>query len=414
MNCIFIDSKDNKTKIALVEDAELVEYFLEEKKEKKTLGNIYRARVQNVLKGMQAAFVNIGEGKNAYLYLTDALGEKERSSKRKYSIEEVLKTGDEVIVQVIKEALGDKGAKVTMNISLTGRYIVLTPYKSGINISRKINSTDELERLKQIGENFKDHIGVIFRTASKGVDENIILEEYKDLFSAYKKIEGERNFLPTPKLLLKEMDLVFKTIRDNFKEKEYKILVNNKEIYEELLELEEALNIKIKEKMELDLNFNSNYNSIIERGLKIGLSRTVKLKSGGSIVIDPTEALTSIDVNTHKYVGSSSLETTVLNTNIEAAKEIAKQLRLRNIGGIIIIDFIDMKSNSHVNKLIEELERSFSKDRNRPYIVGITKLGLVEVTRKKERPSLESQILHKCPLCEGRGRVKKEVVDKAK
>lgn len=411
MNYIYIDSQDEKTSVAIVENKELVEYFIEQKDQKKILGNIYRARVQNVLKGMQAAFVNIGEGKNAYLYLTDALSEKQKHSGKKHSIENILKTGDEIIVQVIKEPLGDKGAKVSVNLSLTGRYIVLTPFQSGINISRKIKDRNEINRLEDIGENFKnDGVGLIFRTSAKGSQKDVILEEYKNLFKIYQKIESERTFLPTPKLLFSEMSLAYRIIRDNFKEKDYNIVVNKENIYQELLELGESLNIPIKEKLKLDKAFDFKYNTIIQKGLKTALSRTVKLESGASIVIDKTEALTAIDVNTHQYVGSSSLQSTVINTNIEAAKEIAKQLRLRNIGGIVIIDFIDMKPDSDKNKLIKELENSFLKDKNKPYIVDITKLGLVEVTRKRERKDLKSEILFKCPTCEGPGLVKKEFV----
>lgn len=404
---IFIESDGEKNYIAIVEEDRLVEYFVEEKTRRKILGNIYRGRVENVLRGMEAAFVNIGEGKNAYLYISDALSKEERFSDQKYSIENLLKAGDEVIVQVIKESFGNKGAKITTNLSIPGRYIVITPFQGGINISKKINNFDELERLKKIGESFeKDDVGVIFRTAAKGVEEDIILEEYKYLLDSYKKIEEQRSFLPTPKLIHKETNLVQKIVRDNFNKKNYEIIVNNEEVYEDLLGLEDSFSRDIKKKLILDKDLDFKYNSIIQKGLAIGLSRNVKLKSGGSIVIESTEALTAIDVNTRKYIGTSSLDTTIININLEAAEEIAKQIRLRNIGGIIIIDFIDMRSTGDNERLMEHLERSFSKDKNKPYIVDITKLGLVEVTRKKERPSLESELLSLCPTCEGRGRIK--------
>lgn len=413
MNYIYIDSDGEKNRIAIVEDEDLVEYFIEEEDNKKILGNIYRGRVENVLKGMQAAFVNIGVGKNAYLYLTDALNEEQRSTGKKFSIEEILRPGDEVIVQVIKEALGDKGPKVSINLDLTGRYIVLTPFKSGVNISRRIKNPSEIQRLKNIGESLgQDGLGLIFRTAANEVESETIVEEYKTLSSIYNKIEAERSFLPTPKLLFSEIGLAYKIIRDKFQAKDYHIVVNNKEIYQELLSLAEGLNIDIRDKIRLDLKFDSKYNTIIQDGLREGLSRTVKLKSGGNIVIDTTEALTAIDVNTHKYIGSSSLEKTVKDINLEAACEIAKQLRLRNIGGIIIIDFIDMKKDEDIENLMDHLANCFSKDKNKPYIVDITKLGLVEVTRKRESLALEGEILFKCPTCQGRGMVKKEFIDK--
>ena len=412
MNCIFIDSDEEKNYIAIVQDEVLVEYFIESKSQNKILGNIYRARVENVLKGMEAAFVNIGEGKNAYLYLTDAMSRKDRFSDEEYSIKDLLKIGDEAIVQVIKEPLGSKGAKITTNLSISGRHIVITPFQKGINISKKIRNREEIVRLKSIGDGFKDdNVGVIFRTVSKGVEEEIILEEYKQLLSSYRYIEAQRNFLPTPKLIYKEAGLVQKVVRDNFNSKDYEIIVNTKDIYDEFLELNESTSMDMKDKITLDKELDFKYNRIIQKGLTIALSRSVKLKSGGSIVIDTTEALTAIDVNTHKYVGSSSLDDTIISTNLEAAKEIAKQVKLRNIGGIIIIDFIDMLSNKDTQNLMNSLEKYFSRDKNKPYIVDITKLGLVEVTRKKERPTLESEILIKCPTCEGRGRVKKDLVD---
>lgn len=412
MNYIFIDSNEEKNYIAIVEDETLVEYFVESKSQNKILGNIYRARVENVLKGMEAAFVNIGEGKNAYLYLTDAMSRKQRFSDEEYSIRDIVKTGDEVIVQVIKEALGSKGAKITTNLSLSGRYIVITPFQKGINISKKIRNKEEIERLKSIGEEFKEgEVGVIFRTVSKGVERDTIIEEYKELLNAYKHIESQKNFLPTPKLIYKESDLVQKIVRDNFNSNKYEIIVNTKDIYNELLELDDNTSMDIKDKLTLDKDLDFKYHSIIQKGLTIALSRSVKLKSGGSIVIDHTEALTAIDVNTHKYVGSSSLDATIINTNLEAAREIAKQIKLRNIGGIIVIDFIDMLSNKDTKRLMRFLEEEFRRDKNKPYIVDITKLGLVEVTRKKERPTLEAEIMSKCPTCQGRGFIKKDFVD---
>lgn len=403
-NCILIDVDDKRNQIAIMENDELVEYYTEEKSKRKILGNIYRARVENVLKGMQAAFVNIGEGRNAYLYLTDALSREERFSDREYCIEDILKIGDEVIVQVIKEPIGDKGAKISINLSFSGRYIVVTPFQKGINISRKIKDLKEIERLKEIGEKFKeDDMGIIFRTASYGAGDDVILDEYASLLNSYKKIKEQRNFLPTPKLISEEKNLIHKIVIDNFNEKNYKIIVNNKEIYESLLEMEKNLGIYMEENLILDLDLDFKYNDIIQKGLKVALSRSVKLKNGGSIIIDTTEALTAIDVNTHKYVGASSLDTTIINTNIEAAKEIAKQIRLRNIAGIIIIDFIGMKSMEDTDRLMGVLEKCFAKDRNKPYIVDITKLGLVEITRKKERPTLETDFLTKCTTCEGRG-----------
>lgn len=408
MDHIYIESDKEKTSIAIVKNEELIEYFIEKKANRKTLGNIYRARVENVLKGMQAAFVNIGEEKNAYLYLTDALKEKEKAKGKKHSIDEILKTGDEIIVQVTKEAMDDKGAKITTNLVLTGRYIDLKPLSKNIRISRYIKNSDERERLYLIGEDIiKDEIGFVFKTESRNIEKDIISEEYESLLKVYRGIEAEKNFLPTPKLLFKEQDFIYRIIRENFKKGNYNILVNTKAIYEGIKNLGESLDIDIKSNLDLDKDLNFKYNAIIQRGLKIALSRSVNLKSGGSIVIDETEALTAIDVNTSKHTGTSSLQKTFLKTNLEAVDEIAKQIKLRNIGGIIIIDFIDLRNTRDTKMMMNALKEAFSRDKNKPNLVGITKLGLVEVTRKKERANLSSEILLECPKCEGRGKLEK-------
>ena len=336
MNYIFISSKDGVNKVGIVENNRLVEYYTEEDNNEKLVGNVYRGRVENVLRGMGAAFVDIGEGKNAYLYVKDAYNKKQLLSQKKYSIDQVLKSGDEIIVQVIKEPLGEKGPKVSTQISIPGRYIVLTPYLKDINISKKIKDNIEIKRLKVIGENIKkDNIGLIFRTNSQEASENIIVNEYNQLLDIYNKIENQRGFLPTPKLIYKEMDLVYKIVRDTFNERDYKIIVNNSEVYNHILELGYFYSYSVEDR-------------IIQEDINQAFNRKVRLKSGGYIVIDETEALTAIDVNTGKYTGGLSLRDTILQTNFEAAEEIARQIRLRDIGGIIIVDFIDMKSKNDI------------------------------------------------------------------
>lgn len=408
MNYIFIDSKNGINKVGIVEDDELVEFYTEEEVSEKLVGNVYRGRVDVVLKGMSASFVNIGEGKNGYLYVKDALSREQILSKKRYSIDEVVRAGEDIIVQVIKEPLGEKGPKVTTHISIPGRYLVLTPYSPGVNISRKIRDKEEIRRLKDIGEKIlQKEYGMIFRTVSNGIEEELLMEEYNLLIEIYKKIESQRNFLPTPKILYKELDLPYKIVRDNFNEREYTIIVNHREIYDHLLQLDEYFSYGLRNKIKLDLDFSTDYNQKIQDGISEAFRRKVGLKSGGYIVIDETEALTAIDVNTGKYTGNYSLGETVVKTNIEATKEIARQIRLRDIGGIIIIDFIDMKSQKDISNLIFHLNKEFKDDRNKPNIVDITKLGLVEVTRKKIRPTLDSRISIKCPTCQGRGRIQK-------
>lgn len=406
MRYIFIDSKDGVDRAGIVEDDRLVEFHAEKQDKEKLVGNIYRARVINVLSGMEAAFVDIGESKNAYLYVKDALSKDDLYNKNTISISEILKPGQEIIVQVIKEPSGNKGAKITTHIEIPGRYLVFTAFSSKKNISKKILKKEEVKRLKTIGTSvMKDEMGMIFRTVSEGVDEDIIRDEYNLLYEIYTKIEKQKNFLPYPKLLYKEPDLGYQLVRDSYNDMTDKIIVNTKEKYNELIAMEEYYPFKFSEKIELDLKFSAIYHPKIQSDLNNALKRIVNLKSGGYIVIDETEALTAIDINTGKFVGTKSLGDTVLKTNLEASEEIAKQIRLRDIGGIIIIDFIDMRNEQDIDLVLSEFEKHLKKDRIKTNIVGITKLGLVELTRKKIRRSLSLDFYEKCPKCEGRGNI---------
>lgn len=408
MNYIFIDSKEELDIVGIVEDNRLAEFYQEKTKAQSILGNIYRARVANTLQGMEAGFVDIGQEKNAYIPLKEALKKEQMYTGEKYSLEEVIKGGQEVIVQVIKEPVGNKGAKVTTHLTITGRYLVITPYSHNINISKKIVDPDEVMRLKSIGRRIKsDDIGMIIRTNSAGIDESQFQEEYDSLVAIYKKIESERNFLPTPKLVYKDSGLIYQIIRDCFTDMGTKIIVNNKEKYENIMLLDDYFSNKLKDKIAYDPTFSIDDDMRIQMDIKEALSRTVQLENGGYIVIDETEALTAIDVNTGKYVGGLSLKDTVLSMNLEAAEEIARQIRLRDIGGIIIIDFIDMKDKSHIPMVLEKLREEFTKDRNKPNVIDMTKLCLVEVTRKRTRATLDSISSAECPTCNGKGRIRK-------
>lgn len=410
MNYIFIDIKAGIEKVGIVEEDKLVEFYIDYEDEDQLVGNIYRGRVKNVLKGMEAAFVDIGHEKNAYLDLKNAI--PQNTKRENIDIRDVVKIGQEIIVQVLKEPTESKGAKVTTKITLPGRFIVLTPYLDKISISRKIEEEEEIKRLTSIGENIKEeNIGLIFRTNSQGVNEDLLAKEYSSLVKLFKKIERERHFLPCPKLIYKEMDLAEKVIRDSYNEKIDKIIVNDREKYNRLLELEDIFFPDFKDKLIYDEDFDINYEENILKGLRNALERKVYLKSGGYIVIDETEALTVIDVNTGKFVGNINLEDTVVKTNLEAAEEIARQIRLRNLTGIILIDFIQMKNNKDVKLVMEKLEEYLSRDRNKANIVDITKLGLVELTRRKSRNSLSNHFIKPCPTCKGKGKLYK-IIDK--
>lgn len=415
MNYIFIDSKEDMERVGIVEDGRLVEYYTDKKKNTRCVGNIYRGRVVNVLPGMEAAFVDIGEDKNAYLYVKDALPKDMIYKNNSVGIHDIVKKGEEIIVQVLKEASINKGSKVTTHITLPGRYMVLTPYSPKINISRKISQEDEIKRLYEISRNIpKDGIGFIIRTKALGVEGDVLLEEYNELVNIYNKLERERKFLPCPKLLYKEMDLSYKIVRDAFNDKIHKIISNDKNKYDNLLDLKDIISPGLDKKLFYEAGFTIDSQENIKRDINLALERMVPLKSGGHIVIDETEALTAIDVNTGKYIGSKNLEDTVVKTNLEAAVEISRQIRLRDIGGIIIIDFIDMRNKQDIDLVMSQLEKSLSLDRNKTNIVGMTKLGLVEMTRQKVRNSLGSKFIEKCPYCHGKGKILEGTIDKLK
>ncbi|MCF6465366.1 Rne/Rng family ribonuclease [Clostridium sp. Cult2] len=415
MNYIFIDSKDSTEIIGIVENNRLVEFYIDERDYRKEAGNIYRGRVVNVLPGMEAAFVDIGEGRNAYLYVKNAVPKEMINQNEQINIDDVVSNGEEIIVQVIKEASQNKGAKVTAHITLPGRFVVLTPFSDKISLSRKIDNDEEIERLKQIGKDMqKDNMGLIFRTKAFGVEKELLMDEYNMLIDIFRKIERERNFLPCPKLIYKEIDLSHQIIRDAFGHKIDSIILNDKEKYDSLLSFQGVVFPKLEGKIYYDKDFNIFSQDNIMKGIQIALERKVSLKSGGYIVIDETEALTAIDVNTGKFIGDKNLEDTVVKTNLEAAEEISKQIRLRNIGGIIIIDFIDMKEEKDISVVLEKLQDYLSHDRNKVNIIGITKLGLVELTRKKVRNSLSSKFITNCPYCNGRGKILDRSIDKTK
>lgn len=404
MSLILVDVKGNVNRIAIKQDDKLVEYYIE-KSEEKTLGNIYRGRVVNVLPGMEAAFVDIGLEKNAYLYLKDAMPKGMRNQKD-MSINKVVKNGQEIIVQVIKESIGTKGPKVTTHITIPGRYTVLTPYSNKIKVSRKINDIDDIERLLSIGKEIqKDNMGIILRTISKDVEKEQIEEDMNISIELFKKIEREKNFSPCPKLIYKEMDMVHRIVRDVFINSFDKLIINDKEKYDSIVSSIKHISPELKNNMELRLGEDIFKSFNIEGELKNAFKREVPLKSGGYIVIDEAEALTAIDVNTGHYIGNLSLENTVVKTNLEAAEEIARQLRLRDIGGIIIIDFIDMEKEANAKIVLKRLEEELMKDRTKAIIVDITKLGLVEMTRKKVRNRLSWDFIKTCTHCQGRGKI---------
>lgn len=405
---ILIQSNDDQTQVAVLEDEQLVEIYIERAVSTRLVGSIYKGKVENVLPGMQAAFVNIGAEKNAFLYVEDALSEGySEENGNKPNIRDLLKEGQEILVQVSKEPLGTKGPRVTRQITLPGRFIVLMPNSDYIGISRRISDSEERERLKQIGEDIKPKkMGIIIRTVAIGVSKEDIEEDLENILNLWQRIVQKGSQVKAPFLVHKDLELVKRILRDVVTDDVRRIIVNSRITHEKIVDLVEPRSLRYKINLSDDGDLFSKYN--IQQELIRALKRKVWLKSGGYIVIDQTEALVSIDVNTGKYVGSTNLEDTVFKTNMEAAVEIARQLRLRNIGGIIIVDFIDMDTDEHKEQIIKKLEEQFERDKVKTHILGLTSLGLLEMTRKKMRHTLSTVLEKTCPCCEGKGTILSE------
>ncbi|MGM0508791.1 MAG: Rne/Rng family ribonuclease [Fusobacteriota bacterium] len=411
MKKLVVDKNDLETRIALLEEDSLTEYFFEHKEEKRLIGNIYIGRVANVLPGMEAAFIDIGLSKNAFLYIDD-LREYETKyvdgiEKSKKSIEDIISIGDRIPVQILKEPRGTKGARVTTHFTIPGKYLVLMPNSDYIAISKKIKDEQEKERLETLLQDIcPEDIGVIIRTAAKDIDKFKLIKEVEYLIKKWKKVEEEILVAPMGQIIYQETDMLERILRDLYSIKLDKLIVNSEKKYWELIDYISAFSDKdSKVKVKLydgDTPIFEKYN--IESELKEALSTKVWLDCGGYLIIEKTEALISIDVNTGKNIGESNLEETVVKTNIQAAKEIARQLRLRNLAGIIIIDFIDMKLEEDKEKLLEEFEKSLKNDRIRNKIVHFSELGLVEMTRKRVGKSLDRYFFEKCNHCNGTGR----------
>lgn len=411
---IIVQVVEGETRVAVLENQQLAEIYIERALEQRLVGNIYKGRVENVLPGMQAAFVNIGLDKNAFLYVEDAIparqadDESEKAREIQVSIADVLKAGQEIPVQITKEPIGTKGARVTTHITLPGRYLVLMPTVDYVGISRRIEKDEERERIKSLAEKIKPPgMGLIVRTVSEGMGEEELQPEVRGLVKLWKRIQQRSQSGPTPQLIHKELELIQRILRDIFTDDVDRLLINSPWAHKKVQEWVEIGGPGLKNKVflvEEDLFDKYGLDQELERVLK----RKVWLKCGGYLVIDQTEALTAIDVNTGKYVGSTNLADTVLKTNLEAAVEIPRQLRLRNIGGIIIIDFIDMDNPEDQAQVLKTLENELSKDKTRSKILGLTQLGLVEMTRKKVQQGLDSILLRACPYCEGKGRVLSE------
>ncbi len=410
---ILVHATAEETWVAVLENRVLVELYVEQGKVERLGGNVYKGRVKDVLPGMQAAFVDIGLERNAFLYVADAVARPTPGTARDGkppNIRQLLKPGQEVVVQVVKEPGETKGARVSTNLSLPGRNLVLMPGADHVGVSRRIDDEKERERLRQAAKNIKPSgMGLIVRTVAAGMEEDEFAQDMDFLLRLYKTIKRRSRTMTAPAILYRDLDLVYRIVRDLFTPNVDRFVVDSQEVYERALELLNIMSPELQSRVEYfepDQDLLLTY--ALEADVEKAFRRKVWLKCGGYIVIDQTEALTAIDVNTGKFVGSTSLQATVLKTNLEAVKEIARQLRLRNIGGIIVVDFIDMEDSEAKKQVVTTLEEQLKRDKVKATVLGLTKLGLVEMTRKQVRRSLDSVFLKPCPYCEGRGKVLSE------
>lgn len=404
---IIINYDPKQTRVALLEDGKVVEIYFERPLHQGLVGNIYKGVVENVLPGMQAAFVNIGEERNAFYYVDEVPQPGgEEAKEGKLPIQRLLRVKDEVLVQVMKESFGSKGARLTGQITLPGRYLVLMPGLNYVGVSRRIVSQEERERLKKEMENLHPpNMGVIVRTAAEGADTNSLKNDLQNLLHIWQKINNQFPKVKAPALLYRDPALIYRIVRDLFNDHVVQLIIDNKEQYNKIMEHLDCFSPHLKERMVYyDKRQPIFEHFAIEEEIERSLSRMVWLKCGGYLVFDETEALTAIDVNTGKYTGKSNLEETILKTNLEAVEEIARQIRLRDIGGIIIIDFIDMHLPENRQLVLEKLKQEMNKDRTKSQVLGITSLGLVEVSRKKVKQGLSAVMMQPCPYCHGKGK----------
>lgn len=418
---LFLSVNPFETRVAVVESSRLVSYRAERHRTSSVVGNLYKGRVNRVLPGMQAAFVDIGLPRNAFLYVREAGGilddftdiflaeenPSEQPDASNSDISDLLRQGQEVLVQVVKDPLGTKGARLTTHISLPGRFLVYLPNVRQIGISRRITDDDERTRLKEMVESFEDPGGWIVRTAGEDKGPSELEADRKNLIRFWERIQARAEGARAPSLIHRELSPVLRSVRDMFTREVTEVWIDDEESFEEVLDYFEQTDPLLVDRVKLHRQATDLMSSFgVDRELEKALRPKVWLKSGGYLVINQTEALVTIDVNTGKFVGLESLEETVFTLNLEAALEIARQLRLRDLGGIIVIDFIDMEKAEHRTTIYETLADELSRDPARTQLLPMSDIGLVQLTRKRTRPSLERTLSRECPYCHGSGRIK--------
>jgi ribonuclease G len=422
---LLIDVEPAETRVALIEDGIITELHVERAWERSIVGNIYHGRVGRVLRGMQAAFVEIGLDRHAFLQVTDTVkpedfdaltppGEtpaEEAPSSRRVSkstpIGQVLRPGQDVVVQVSRAPVGKKGARVTAHVSLAGRYLVYLPTLEQIGVSRRIQDEEERARLRSIVDRLRPSGGFIVRTVAEGASEDVLAEDVRYLTRLWSEILDKQAQLPAPSLLHADLDVVLRSARDLLNTQVERMVIDDAGMHERTREYVAKFFPDQLEKVRLYSAEEPIFDAFgIEEEVQRALARVIPLPSGGSLVFDHAEALTAIDVNSGRYTGGKDLEETITRTNLEAVKEVAYQIRLRNIGGLIVVDFIDMDRPANREKVNRALQEALKDDRAQTTAVRISELGLVEMTRKGSSQSLGRQLFEPCFYCDGTGQLK--------
>jgi ribonuclease G len=425
MTCkMLIESDPHQTRIAVLEDDRLTEIFVERHRHRGLVGNVYKGRVTRVLPGMQAAFVDVGLERDAFLYVSDVTSDVEAMEELEIddpraeelpanagaapSIDDLLKPGQEIIVQVVKDPLPNKGARISTHVTLPGRYLVLLPTVRHFGVSRRIDDDAERERLLAALAGLPLAAGgLIVRTVGEGKGHDEFVSDLAYLSRLWEKIRHRAGRVSAPTLLHQDLDLALRVVRDLLRQDFSVLWVDGEDTYERIVEFLDQVQPSLVGKLKLFRQEATLFEQFgIEEQIEAALKSKVWLKSGGYIVINPTEALVAIDVNTGRFVGQNNLEDTVLQTNLEAVQEIVRQIRLRDLGGIIVIDLIDMIEPEHRERVFQCLESEIRKDRAKTKVLNISEFGLVEITRKRSRANLERLLTQPCPYCGGRGRVK--------
>lgn len=404
-------------RIALVEDGILEEFYIETTAKEQIKGNIYKGIVAHIEPALQAAFMDYGGEKNGFLQADEIHPEyhssppegQEPQKPGRFPIQKIIHRNQELLVQVTKEESGTKGVALTTYISLPGSYLVLTPGQPGIGISRKIEEEAERERLKTILTQLKipEEIGVIVRTAGVGKKKQELAKNLESLLRLWEEIKSRAFEQPAPSLVYKEMDLAIRTIRDLFTSDIQEILIDNKDIYKQVRDFLGIISPRQRSQVKLYKETRPIFSKYqIENQIETIFQNRVNLKSGGHIVIDTTEALVAVDVNSGRSIKERQIEETAFKTNLEAAEEVARQLRLRDLGGLIVIDFIDMKGTKNQNEVVKVLKTHLKRDKARTTVSRISKFGLLELSRQRIRPPIQYGTYYTCPTCQGRGQVR--------